>query len=152
MRNTLLSALRVIPVCRAAAHILAARMQKRSSLGPFVCLGRTIRGPSDCSPHGVRSSYWKADIREKLAKLYKITPDAVFVFGFRTNFGGRKSTCFGLTYDTLDLYLNLNIHRLARYGLYGKKQQTRKQRRERNNRMSKVRGTKKAEVGAAAKK
>nr|CAH7745799.1 unnamed protein product [Callosobruchus chinensis] len=28
MRNTLLSALRVIPVCRAAAHILAARMQK----------------------------------------------------------------------------------------------------------------------------
>nr|CAH7756133.1 unnamed protein product [Callosobruchus chinensis] len=28
MRNTLLSALRAIPVCRAAAHILAARMQK----------------------------------------------------------------------------------------------------------------------------
>nr|CAH7725867.1 unnamed protein product [Callosobruchus chinensis] len=27
MRNTLLSALRTIPVCRAAAHILAARMQ-----------------------------------------------------------------------------------------------------------------------------
>nr|CAH7729905.1 unnamed protein product [Callosobruchus chinensis] len=28
MRNTLLSALRAIPVCRAAAHILPARMQK----------------------------------------------------------------------------------------------------------------------------
>nr|CAH7731154.1 unnamed protein product [Callosobruchus chinensis] len=30
MRNTLLSALRAIPVCRAVAHILAARMQKAS--------------------------------------------------------------------------------------------------------------------------
>nr|CAI5858087.1 unnamed protein product [Callosobruchus analis] len=33
MRNTLLSALRAIPVCRAAAHILAARMQKAVILG-----------------------------------------------------------------------------------------------------------------------
>nr|CAH7726246.1 unnamed protein product [Callosobruchus chinensis] len=33
MRNTLLSALRVMPVCRAAAHILAARMQKAVILG-----------------------------------------------------------------------------------------------------------------------
>nr|CAH7738014.1 unnamed protein product [Callosobruchus chinensis] len=35
MRNTLLSALRVIPVCRAAAHILAARMQKAVILGAW---------------------------------------------------------------------------------------------------------------------
>nr|CAH7718610.1 unnamed protein product [Callosobruchus chinensis] len=33
MRNTLLFALRAIPVCRAAAHILAARMQKAVILG-----------------------------------------------------------------------------------------------------------------------
>nr|CAH7738675.1 unnamed protein product [Callosobruchus chinensis] len=33
MRNTLLSALRVMPVFRAAAHILAARMQKAVILG-----------------------------------------------------------------------------------------------------------------------
>nr|CAH7729160.1 unnamed protein product [Callosobruchus chinensis] len=33
MRNTLLSALRAMPVCRAAAHILAARMQKAVILG-----------------------------------------------------------------------------------------------------------------------
>nr|CAH7714882.1 unnamed protein product [Callosobruchus chinensis] len=33
MRNTLLSALRAMPVCRAAAHILAARMQKALILG-----------------------------------------------------------------------------------------------------------------------
>nr|CAH7748892.1 unnamed protein product [Callosobruchus chinensis] len=33
MRNTLLFALRAMPVCRAAAHILAARMQKAVILG-----------------------------------------------------------------------------------------------------------------------
>nr|CAH7736140.1 unnamed protein product [Callosobruchus chinensis] len=33
MRNTLLSVLRAMPVCRAAAHILAARMQKAVILG-----------------------------------------------------------------------------------------------------------------------
>nr|CAH7715024.1 unnamed protein product [Callosobruchus chinensis] len=38
MRNTLLSALRVIPVCRAAAHILAARMQKAVILGSLSLL------------------------------------------------------------------------------------------------------------------
>nr|CAH7757003.1 unnamed protein product [Callosobruchus chinensis] len=32
MRNTLLCALRAIPVCRAAAYILAARMQKAESV------------------------------------------------------------------------------------------------------------------------
>nr|CAH7739179.1 unnamed protein product [Callosobruchus chinensis] len=64
MRNTLLSTLRAIPVCRAAAHILAARMQKAVILGPFVYLERTIRGPSDCSSHGVR--LYKAQIRSGL--------------------------------------------------------------------------------------
>ena len=44
----------------------------------------------------------KTDIREKLAKMYKCTPDRVFAFGFRTNFGGGKSTGFALIYDTMD--------------------------------------------------
>merc|ERR1739838_948386 len=43
-------------------------------------------------------------------------------------------------------------HRLARHGLYEKKKTSRKQRKERKNRMKKVRGTKKASVGAAGKK
>nr|CAH7753859.1 unnamed protein product [Callosobruchus chinensis] len=40
MRNMLLSALRAIPVCRAAAHILAARMQKAVILGDISYLPR----------------------------------------------------------------------------------------------------------------
>lgn len=34
--------------------------------------------------------------------MYKTTPDVVFSFGFRTAFGGGKSTGFALIYDTLD--------------------------------------------------
>lgn len=122
--------------------------------------------------HPGQPSVKKSDIREKLAKMYKVsqnppkkklihhnlklfqvTPDVIFVFGFRTNFGGGKSTGFGLIYDTLDLAKKFEPkHRLARHGLYEKNKQTRKQRKERKNRMKKVRGTKKSKVGAAAKK
>ena len=34
----------------------------------------------------------KTEIREKLAKMYKCTADRVFAFGFKTNFGGGKTT------------------------------------------------------------
>lgn len=103
--------------------------------------------------HPGLSSVPKKEIREKLALLYQVTPDVVFVFGFRTNFGGGRSTGFALIYDSLDYAKKFEPkHRLARHGLYEKKQQTRKQRKERKNRMKKVRGTKKAKVGQAAKK
>ncbi|KAL1117547.1 hypothetical protein AAG570_003862 [Ranatra chinensis] len=85
--------------------------------------------------------------------MYKVTPDVVFCFGFKTNFGGGKSSGFALIYDTLDHAKKFEPkHRLARHGLFERKQQTRKQRKERKNRMKKVRGTKKAKVGASAGK
>ncbi|XP_052893961.1 40S ribosomal protein S24 [Anopheles moucheti] len=103
--------------------------------------------------HPGLASVSKKEIREKLAVMYKTTPDVVFVFGFRTNFGGGKSTGFGLIYDTLDHAKKFEPkHRLGRHGLYEKKKMTRKQRKERKNRMKKVRGTKKAKVGQAVKK
>merc|ERR1712107_797533 len=52
--------------------------------------------------HPAKASVPKTEIREKLAKLFKATPDRVFAFGFRTNFGGGKSTGFALIYDTMD--------------------------------------------------
>ncbi|KAJ8669767.1 hypothetical protein QAD02_001026 [Eretmocerus hayati] len=103
--------------------------------------------------HAGQSSVRKTEVREKLAKMYKVTPDVVFVFGFQTNFGGGKSTGFALIYDTLDYAKKFEPkYRLQRHGLYEKQKQTRKQRKERKNRMKKVRGTKKSKVGAAAKK
>lgn len=103
--------------------------------------------------HPGLSSVKKTEIREKLAKMYKCTPDVIFVFGFKTHFGGGKSTGFALIYDTLDFAKKFEPkHRLQRHGLYEKQKQSRKQRKERKNRMKKVRGTKKSKVGAAAKK
>ena len=52
--------------------------------------------------HPGKSSVSKSDIREKLAKMYNCTADRVFSFGFKTNFGGGKSTGFALIYDTMD--------------------------------------------------
>uniref|UniRef100_A0A8C5K3P9 40S ribosomal protein S24 n=1 Tax=Jaculus jaculus TaxID=51337 RepID=A0A8C5K3P9_JACJA len=80
------------------------------------------------------------------------TPDVIFVFGFRTHFGGGKTTGFGMIYDSLD-YAKKNEpkHRLARHGLDEKTTTSRKQRKERKNRMKKVRGTAKASVSAGKK-
>ena len=69
--------------------------------------------------HPGKSSVPKTEIREKLAKMYKTTSDVVFVFGFRTNFGGGKSSGFGLCYDTLDFAKKFEPkHRLARVSTF----------------------------------
>ncbi|XP_036028385.1 40S ribosomal protein S24-like [Onychomys torridus] len=99
--------------------------------------------------HPGKATVPKTEIREKLAKMYKTTPDVIFVFGFRTHFGGGKTTGFSMIYDSLD-YAKKN-HRLARHGLYEKKKTSWKQRKEHKNRMKKVRGLAKANVVAGKK-
>lgn len=45
----------------------------------------------------------KAELKEKLARMYEVKdPNAIFVFKFRTHFGGGKSSGFGLIYDTVE--------------------------------------------------
>ena len=103
--------------------------------------------------HPNRPSVAKTDIREKLAKMYKCTPDRVFAFGFRTNFGGGKSTGFALIYDTMDLAKKFEPKfRLRRQGVIEPAVKTsRKQKKGRKNRMKKVRGTAKAKIGTGGK-
>uniref|UniRef100_M3Z2Q3 Small ribosomal subunit protein eS24 n=1 Tax=Mustela putorius furo TaxID=9669 RepID=M3Z2Q3_MUSPF len=98
--------------------------------------------------HPGKATVPKTEVQEKLTKMYKTTPDVIFVFRFRTHFGGGKTT-FGMIYDSLD-YAKKNEpkHRLARHGLNEKKKTSRNQRKECKNRMKKVRGTAKANVGA----
>ncbi|ELW48927.1 40S ribosomal protein S24 [Tupaia chinensis] len=100
--------------------------------------------------HPGKATAPKTEIREKLAKMYKTTPDVIFVFGFRTHFGGGKTTGFGMIFGSLD-YVKKNEpkHRLPGHGLYEKKKTSRKQRKEHKNRMKKVRGA--ANVGAGKK-
>ncbi|KAG3286391.1 hypothetical protein H1C71_009979 [Ictidomys tridecemlineatus] len=102
--------------------------------------------------HPGKATVPKTEIREKLAKMYKTTPDVIFVFGFRTHFGDGKTTGFGMIYDSLDhAKKNEPKHSLARHSLYEKKKTSRKQRKEHKNTMKKVSGTVKANVGAGKK-
>jgi ribosomal protein S24E len=52
--------------------------------------------------HPGRANVSKSEIKDKLTGMYNVKdPNQVFVFGFRTQFGGGKSTGFGLIYDDL---------------------------------------------------
>nr|ADX62151.1 CRE-RPS-24 protein [Angiostrongylus cantonensis] len=103
--------------------------------------------------HPGRPTVPKADIREKIAKMYKTTPDVVIPFGFQSAIGGGKTKGFALIYDTLDHAKKFEPkYRLIRMGLAQKVDKGgRKQRKERRNRQKKVRGIKKATVSAGKK-
>ena len=63
------------------------------------------------------------------------------LFGFRTDFGGGKSTGFALVYDSFeDAKKYEPKYRLARVGLAKKKEGSRKQIKEKKNRDKKVFG------------
>ena len=93
-------------------------------------------------------------VRQKLGKFYKTKMEHVVCFGFRTQFGGGKTTGFALIYDNLDVlkkhepkYRQI-LHKVAE----ATTKPPRKQRKERKNRMKKLRGTAKAKVAAGKKK
>merc|ERR1711953_1014425 len=68
--------------------------------------------------HPGKASVAKSEIREKLARMYKSTADCIQCFGFRTDFGGGKTTGFALIYDSLDYLKQYEPkYRLARLGL-----------------------------------
>ncbi|KAJ4727454.1 40S ribosomal protein S24 [Melia azedarach] len=125
--------------------------------------------------HPGRANVSKAELKEKLGRMYDVKdPNSIFVFKFRTHFGGGKSTGFGLIYDSVenakkyepkyrlirDILLlhatNLSHadHRsvLLINGLDTKVEKSRKQMKERKNRAKKIRGVKKTKAGDAAKK
>merc|ERR1711959_10587 len=89
----------------------------------------------------------KADVRAKLASAYKADEGNIFVFGFRTAFGGGRSTGFGLIYDNIEAAKKFEPkYRLQRAGLYEKPSGSRKQKKERKHRLAKFRGTKRAKM------
>ena len=49
--------------------------------------------------HPARPNVPKAELSERLAAMYKTHKDRVVTFGFRTQFGGGRSTGFALIYD-----------------------------------------------------
>ncbi|CAO3596754.1 ribosomal protein L23/L15e core domain-containing protein [Absidia repens] len=94
----------------------------------------------------------REEIREKLGKMYKTNKDVVSVFGFKTHFGGGRTTGFGLVYDNVEALKKFEPkYRLARVGLAEPGKGGRKQRKEKKNRAKKFRGTKKAAASGGKK-
>ncbi|OQR98287.1 40S ribosomal protein S24 [Achlya hypogyna] len=92
--------------------------------------------------HPGRANVPKAELQEKIAKMYKIADtNTVFLYGFRTAFGGGKSSGFCLIYDSVNDAKKFEPkYRLIRQGLKDKVETSRKQIKEAKNRGKKVRG------------
>uniref|UniRef100_A0A453SED3 40S ribosomal protein S24 n=1 Tax=Aegilops tauschii subsp. strangulata TaxID=200361 RepID=A0A453SED3_AEGTS len=101
--------------------------------------------------HPGRANVSKAELKERLAKVYEVKdPNCIFVFKFRTHFGGGKSSGFGLIYDNLESAKKFEPkYRLIRNGLATKVEKSRKQIKERKNRTKKIRGVKKVSFNTA---
>ena len=53
--------------------------------------------------HPGRANVPKAELKKHIATMFKVEDEAtIMLFGFKTKFGGGKSTGFGLIYDSLD--------------------------------------------------
>jgi len=104
--------------------------------------------------HPSRPNVPKDELAEKIASLYKTDKGRVVPFGFRTQFGGGKSTGFVLIYDDEASQKKFEPkYRLIRKGLFKKVDKpSRKLRKERKNRAKKFRGTKKVKAAEPPKK
>lgn len=104
--------------------------------------------------HPSRPNVSKTDLSEKIAAVYKTEKERVVPFGFRTQFGGGKSSGFVLIYDDEASQRKFEPkHRLIRSGLQKKiDKPSRKLRKERKNRAKKLRGTKKVKAAEPPKK
>ena len=80
--------------------------------------------------HPGRANVSKDELRTKLAELYKSGKDQVSCFGFRTQYGGGKSTGFALIYDSHEALKKFEPHyRLVRYGVATKIEKASRQQR-----------------------
>jgi len=104
--------------------------------------------------HPSRAPISRTELSEKLAGIYKADKARIVPFGFKTHFGGGRSTGFALIYDSEEVQRKFEPkYRLVRAGLTPKvEKSSRKLRKERKNRAKKLRGTKKLKASEAPKK
>lgn len=92
--------------------------------------------------HPGRANVSKTELQEVVGGMYKADPKLTVLFGFRTKFGGGKSTGFCLIYDNENAMLKFEPkYRLIRKGVVEKKEQSRKAMKEAKNKGKKIRGT-----------
>merc|ERR1740117_216786 len=85
--------------------------------------------------HPGRANVSRTELQQVLAKNFSVNDEkTIFCFGFKTAFGGQKSTGFCLIYEPLeDAISSEPKYRLIRAGLKESVQSSRKQKREMKN-------------------
>jgi small subunit ribosomal protein S24e len=92
--------------------------------------------------HPGRANVPKSELQEVVGGMYKADAKLTVLFGFRTKFGGGKSTGFCLIYDNENSMRKFEPkYRLVRNGLTEKKEYSRKAIKEAKNKAKKIRGT-----------
>ena len=92
--------------------------------------------------HPGRANVPKKELQDVVGGMYKADAKLVVLFGFRTKFGGGKSTGFCLIYGSEDAMRKFEPkHRVVRAGMAEKKEQSRKAIKEAKNKGLKIRGT-----------
>mmetsp|Transcript_24439 Transcript_24439/g.50729 ORF Transcript_24439/g.50729 Transcript_24439/m.50729 type:complete len:115 (-) Transcript_24439:64-408(-) len=92
--------------------------------------------------HPGRPNVPRAELQEVIGGMHKSDAKLVVLFGFRTKFGGGKSTGFCVIYDTEDALRKFEPkYRLVRQGFEEKKEKSRKAIKEAKNKGKKIRGT-----------
>eukprot|EP00397_Hematodinium_sp_SG-2012_P039786 GEMP01043498.1.p1 GENE.GEMP01043498.1~~GEMP01043498.1.p1 ORF type:complete len:151 (+),score=29.92 GEMP01043498.1:53-454(+) len=105
--------------------------------------------------HGARANVPKQDIAKKLAAMYKVNDiNCIVLFGFKTAFGGGRSSGFGLVYENLDKVKKFEPkHRQKRMGIEVKPGNPRRAKKEIKTRVRKsFAKTKTAAKGSLKKK
>lgn len=95
--------------------------------------------------HPEKANISKKELQKRLAEIYKVSdPSRIFLFGFKTHFGGLKSTGMGLIYESLRAARQIEPrHRLLKNNLIEIIKVSSKQRKEKKNRSKKIRGSEK---------
>jgi|ERR1719352_2092983 small subunit ribosomal protein S24e len=102
--------------------------------------------------HNEKANVPKKEIQKKLAEIFNISDESTIVlFGFKTRFGGLRSTGFGFVYnDILHTRSTEPLYRLLRNNLLELKKVSSKQRKEKKNRSKKTRGKEKSKIKNAS--
>ena len=92
--------------------------------------------------HPGRPNVPKDELSEVVGGMHKADAKLTVMFGFKTKFGGGKSTGFCLIYDNEDALRKFEPkHRLVRKGIETRTEKSRKAIKEAKNKGLKIRGT-----------
>lgn len=102
--------------------------------------------------HEGKPNVSQKDLKDLIANKYHWDQKNLILFGFRTAFGGNRSTGFALAYDNQNYLVKYEPnYRLRRLGILPKRNPQRKPKKELKRKIKKSRGAEKRKVLATRK-